>query len=392
MLCERISKITPSYTVGITTKVKALKRQGIDVINLGVGEPDFPTPDKVKEAAIKAIHENKTKYDNPAGVLELREAIVKKLKKDNQLDYDADQIVVSSGAKHSITNALMAILNPLDEVIIPIPYWVSYPEMVKLVGGIPVTVETKKENHFKITPEEFSAAITPRTKMIFITNPSNPTGAMYTAEELKALVKVAVEKDIYILADEIYEKINFGHEFVAIASISKEAYDLTITVNGLSKSASMTGWRIGYTATNRELAKAMTSIQGHLVSHPSTISQWAAVTALENSDEETLAMLEVYWQRRDRLLELFKEIPEISVIEPQGAFYFFIDISGLKEKFPTEKSLSLKVCDDLLEKHRVAYVPGIAFGNDDFMRMSYATDMATIEAGVKALKDYVDSL
>ncbi len=391
MLCERISKITPSYTVGITTKVKALKREGIEVINLGVGEPDFPTPENVKEAAIKAIHENKTKYDNPAGVLELRQAIADKLKADNQLDYSADQIVVSSGAKHSITNTLMAILNPQDEVIIPIPYWVSYPEMVKLVGGVPVPVETKKENHFKITPEEFSAAITPRTKIIFITNPSNPTGAMYTRKELEALVAVAVEKGIYILADEIYEKINFGHEFVSIASISKEAYENTITVNGLSKSASMTGWRIGYTATNLELAKAMTSIQGHLVSHPSTISQWAALAALESTEEETASMLKTYWQRRDRLLELFSEIPEVSVIEPQGAFYFFIDISSFRDRFPQEESLSLRVCDDLLEKHRVAYVPGIAFGNDDFMRMSYATDMATIEAGIQALKDYINS-
>jgi aspartate aminotransferase len=392
MLSKKLSSVTPSFTVGISTKVKELKKQGQDITNLSIGEPDFFTPENVKDAAIDAIKNNLTKYDAASGVLELRQAICKKLKNDNNLDYDANQIVVSSGAKHSITNILMAVLDPNDEVIIPAPYWVSYPEMVKLTGGVPVFIDAKKENSFKLQPDELKNAITENTKAIFITNPSNPTGAVYSKDELKKIVDICVQNNIYILSDEIYEKIIFDKEFTSIASFSKEAYDLTITINGLSKSASMTGWRIGYTASNLELAKAMGSIQGHLVSHPSTISQWAALEAVENCEEATEDMVKIYRTRRDLVIDIFKDIPKVSIIEPDGAFYFFIDISQLKESLDYKDSLSLKVCDDLLEKQKVAFVPGIAFGNDDFIRMSYATSIDNIKTGLDKLKKYTESL
>ena len=392
MLSRKVFAVTPSFTVGIGTKVKELKKQGIDITNLSIGEPDFFTPQNVKNAAIEAIGKNLTKYDAASGLLELRQAICKKLKDDNGLDYKANQIVVSSGAKHSITNILMSVLNPGDEVIIPAPYWVSYPEMVKLTGGIPIPIDTKKENSFKLQPSELEAAITEKTKAIFMTNPSNPTGSVYSKEELKKIVDICVKNNIYILSDEIYEKIIFDKEFTSIASFSKEAYDITITINGLSKAASMTGWRIGYTASNFELAKAMGSIQGHLVSHPSTISQWAALEAIKNCEEATQEMIDIYRIRRDLAIEIFKDIPKVSIVKPDGAFYFFIDISQLKDCLDYEDSLSLKVCDDLLEKQKVAFVPGIAFGNDDFIRMSYATSIENIKIGLDKLKKYTESL
>jgi aspartate aminotransferase len=392
MLAKKLANVTPSFTIGISTKVKELKSQGIDVTNLSIGEPDFFTPENVKQAAIDAINNNYTKYDAAAGLLELRKAIKDKLKTDNQLDYDTDQIVVSSGAKHAITNALMVILDPGDEVIIPSPYWVSYPEMVKLTGGVPAIIETDKSTSFKLTPAQLKAGITSKTKAIFITNPSNPTGAFYSKEDLVEIVNICIENEIYILADEIYEKILFDETFVSIASLSPAAYEWTITINGLSKSASMTGWRIGYTATNKEIAKAISSVQGHLVSHPSTISQWGALEAVKNTATATKEMVNVYRERRDLIIEIFNDIPELSIIEPQGAFYIFIDLSGIKNKVNYDDSLSLKVCDDLLDQNKVAFVPGIAFGKDDFMRMSYATSNENIIAGLNKLRAYLKSL
>lgn len=392
MLSKKLSQVTPSFTIGISTKVKELSKQGIDITNLSIGEPDFFTPENVKKAAIDAINSNYTKYDAASGLLELRQAICHKLKIDNALDYEANQIVVSSGAKHAITNTLMVLLDPGDEVIIPSPYWVSYPEMVKLTGGVPVFIETKKEFSFKLTADQLLNSVTDKTKAIFITNPSNPTGAFYNKEELVKLVDVCIDKNIYIIADEIYEKILFDETFTSIASLSAEAYDQTIVINGLSKAASMTGWRIGYTASNKEIAKAISSVQGHLVSHPSTISQWAALEAVKNGESSTHEMVSVYRQRRDLIESLFDEIPKLDIIKPQGAFYIFIDISALKEFFMNEESLSLKVCEDLLVDYQVAFVPGIAFGNDNFIRMSYATSNENIITGLNKLKNYVNSL
>lgn len=391
MLSQRVSNITPSMTLGISTKVKELKRQGIDVLNLSIGEPDFPTPDAAKAAAIDAIHQNKTKYDAESGILELKQAICDKLLTENGIAYTADEIVVSSGAKHSITNTLMAITNPGDEVLVPIPYWVSYPEMVKLVGAVPVFVNTEFSNNFKLQPHELKAAITEKTRAIFITNPSNPTGAVYTKEELLALANICVEHNLYIIADEIYERVCYLDDFTSIASLSEAIKELTITVNGMSKSVSMTGWRIGYTASRKDIAKGMASIQGHLVSHPSTISQHAALGGLKHCTEDMAKMKAVYHERKNLAVQWIEAIPGLSVVKPDGAFYVFINVGSLREKVGEEK-LSLAVCNRLLEDYKVAYVPGIAFGHDDFIRMSYATDLETIKEGIERLKQFVTSL
>ncbi len=392
LLSRKAQEITPSVTIGISSKVGELKKQGIHVTNLSIGEPDFVTPENAKQAAIKAVEGNVAKYDAAAGLKELRQAIASKLQNENNLDYEFENIIVSSGAKHAITNALLATVNPGDEVIIPKPYWVSYPEMVKLVGGVPVFVDTAFKNSFKLTAEELKSAITDKTKLLFITNPSNPTGAVYTKAELEAITAVCLEHNIAILADEIYERICYVGEYTSVASLSKEIKDITITINGLSKSAAMTGWRIGYTATSVELAKAISGIQGHLVSHPSMISQYAALEAHVSCDEDMLNMVSTYKSRRDEIVKLFDDIDDISIVQPDGAFYIFMNISELRNKVNPKESLSLEVCDRLLEEHQVALVPGIAFGMDDYLRMSYATDMDTIKEGLGKLKAFVDKL
>jgi len=392
MLAKRTSIISPSVTIGISTKVKELKRQGIEVTSLSIGEPDFFTPDKAKKAAIDAINANKTKYDAASGLLELKEAIVNKLKRDNQVIYTTNEIVVTSGAKHAISNALLAILDPGDQVIIPKPYWTSYPEMVKLINGQPILVDTMAENSFKLQANELLDHVTDKTKALFITNPSNPTGAVYSKEELEPIVNICIEKGIYILADEIYEKIIFGDTFTSIASLSDRAKEITITINGLSKSASMTGWRLGYTASSKTLATAMSSIQGHLVSHPSTITQWAAVEAINNCESDTQNMVSTYNSRRDQVIKMFDAIEDVEIIKPDGAFYTFINISKLRPYFNNVESLSLEVCNILLDKYRLAIVPGIAFGLDDYVRITYAADMKTIETGIDKIKQFIDDL
>lgn len=392
MLSSKLKTITPSYTIGISTKVQDLKRQGIDIISLSIGEPDFLTPQPAKEMAIQAIKENKTKYDAASGLTDLRKAIQTKLKVENNTIYDLDEIVVSSGAKHAITNSLVAILDPGDEVIIPKPYWVSYPEMVKLVGGIPVFLNTSKDTDYKVTPQDIQKAITPKTKLIFISNPSNPTGAVYNREELSAIVDVCLNHNIYIIADEIYEKICYTNQFTSVASLSPSAKEITITVNGLSKSGSMTGWRIGYTATSKELAKAISAVQGHLVSHPSTISQWAAVSALTECAAEMKEMVDTYRYRRDLAVEYLSNIKDIEFIYPEGAFYIFINIASLRDKIDYNESFSVAFSDELLEKAKVAVVPGIAFGMDDFIRISYACSSDDLKEGIQRLNNFIDSL
>lgn len=388
MLSEKAKNLTPSLTLGISTKVKELKTQGLAILDLSIGEPDFMTPDAAKQGGISAIENNKTKYDAAMGNIELRKAIVGKLKNENALDYAPEDIVVTSGAKHAITNALMAVTNPGDEVLIPVPYWVSYPEMVKLTGCTPVFVKTQEKNGYKLTVDDLKAHMTPKTKAIFITNPSNPTGIIYTKAELTPLVDFLVSQNMIILADEIYERICYLDAYTSIASLSPEAKALTITINGTAKSLAMTGWRIGYTASTRETANAMGAIQGHLVSHPSTISQQAALEALKHCESSIVEMVKVYKSRRDRALDLIADIPHVSVIRPDGAFYVFINISKLRGKISGE-SLSMAVCDQMLVKHQVAFVPGIAFGDDDFIRMSYATDLATIEEALSRFKTFV---
>lgn len=390
MLSSRLKNITPSYTIGISTRVKELQSKGFNIINLSIGEPDFFTPMVAKDTAIEAIHMNKTKYDAAAGLLDLRKAIQAKLNAENNISYDIDEIVVSSGAKHAITNALIACLDFGDEVLLPKPFWVSYPEMIKLTGGEPVFLDTQRQNDFKVTAEDIQNAITPRTKMIFITNPSNPTGAVYSKQELKEIVNLCLKNNIYILADEIYEKICYADSFTSIASLSTEAKDITITINGLSKSAAMTGWRIGYSATNKVLAKAIAAVQGHLVSHPSTISQWAGVSALTSCQSEMIEMVNTYKTRRDIAVKSLEQIKDISFIYPQGAFYLFIDISHLKNSFPWDNSFSVSFSNLLLNEAQVAVVPGIAFGLDDFIRISYACNTEELIEGIGRIKSFIE--
>ncbi len=395
MFSEKISSITPSMTISISTKVAELRSQGENIINLSIGEPDFLTPKSAKDKANWAIDNDKTKYDKAAGLLELREAICKKLKDENGLTYSTSQIIISSGAKHSITNTLLAFLNQGDEVIIPKPYWTSYPEMVKLVGGVPILVDTKPENNYKLTVDELASAITPHTKLLLINNPSNPAGTVYTKDELTPIVNYAIEHNLFILADEIYERICYTGEFTSIASISEEVKKKTILVNGLSKSAAMTGWRLGYVACEEEIAKTLSKIQGHLVSHPSTISQWAGLGALEDGHEEMQDMIVQYKKRRDEAIKLLNTNDKIKLVYPDGAFYLFMDVSAYKDKLQlnsSNSSYSIELCNQLLEKEKVALVPGAAFGMDDFIRMSYAADIEDVKEGVRRLISFLDSL
>jgi len=391
MLSNKLSSITPSYTIGISSKVKELESKGIEIINLSIGEPDFYTPVLAKQTGIEAINSNKTKYDLVSGLRDLRNLIKEKLKKENNIDYNIDEIVVSNGAKHSISNTLLALINPGDEVIIPKPYWVSYPEMVKLVYGIPVFVDTKKENNFKLTPDVLEKKITSKTKILILSNPSNPTGAVYTRQQLEALVEVCISHGIYIISDEIYERICYSDKFVSTASLSDKAKEITITINGLSKSAAMTGWRIGYSASNEKIAKAISTIQGHLVSHPSTISQWAAYGALAYSKKEMEEMVKVYKDRRNIAIDILNQSSNLSIIKPDGAFYIFIDISKIKDSFHCD-NLSIEFCNYLLDKYKVAVVPGIAFGMDDYIRISYACDIDSLREGLNRLIEAVDKL
>lgn len=389
MISKRARNMAPSMTLGINAKVKSLEAEGKKIIDLSIGEPDFLTPDVAKEAGKAAIDNNMTRYGPAAGSLPLRQAIAKKLKEENQVEYAPTDIVVTSGAKHALTIALTALLDPGDEVIIPVPYWVSYPEIVKLVEGVPVFVEGKKENDFKLTFEEVAPYLTSRTKAIILTNPSNPTGAVYFKDELDALVTPLVEKGLMVLSDEIYERQVYGGDFVSVASLSPKVKEHTILINGLSKSAAMTGWRIGYTASESKLAKVIGDISSHLVSHPSTVSQEAARAALEHAQGDMEERREQYKQRRDYILDFLKDVPGIASVAPEGAFYVFLDISSLRDKVKGE-SLSLEVCEALLEQHQVALVPGIGFGADDFLRLSYAASMEDIKEALHRIKVYME--
>ncbi|PID82346.1 MAG: aspartate aminotransferase [Clostridiales bacterium] len=390
MLSKKAESIKPSVTLGISSRVKSLKAKGVDVINLSIGEPDFETPVQAKQAAIEAINANMTKYDTASGNLELKKAICADLLLRHSLEYDPAHIVVSSGAKQSITNTLLALLDPGDEVIIPVPYWVSYPEMVGLCGGKTVFVETKKSDGLLLSLEELKKSITDKTKIIILNNPSNPTGNIYDKDKLQEICEYVVEKGIYIIADEIYDEINYGAEFKSIPSFSDKIKENTILINGVSKSYSMTGWRIGYTASNPTIAKAMGSIQSHLTNHPSTISQQAAREAISNTLVTTTNMVETYKKRRDYIVSFFDKLG-FDIIPPKGAFYLFVDMSPLKKYFE-DGNMSIKLCEDLIEKVRVAFVPGISFGSDDYVRISYAASMEEIKEGLNRFKKYVEEI
>ncbi|AFY50544.1 aspartate/tyrosine/aromatic aminotransferase [Nostoc sp. PCC 7524] len=384
-LAARVSQVTPSLTLAIAAKAKAMKAEGIDVCSFSAGEPDFDTPAHIKAAAAQALESGKTKYGPAAGEPKLREAIARKLQSDNGLDYKAENVIVTNGGKHSLYNLMVALIDPGDEVIIPAPYWLSYPEMVTLVGGKPVIIQTDASTGYKITPEQLRAAITPKTKLFVLNSPSNPTGMVYTPEEIKALAQVVVDADIYVVSDEIYEKILYdGAQHISIGSLGKEIFERTLISNGFAKAYSMTGWRLGYLAGPVDIIKAASTIQGHSTSNVCTFAQYGAIAALESSQDCVEEMRQAFAQRRQVMLDRLNAIPGLSCPKPDGAFYLFPDISktGLK---------SLEFCDALIEAHQVAVIPGIAFGADNNIRLSYATDLATIEKGMDRLEKFVRS-
>lgn len=384
-LAARVSQVSPSLTLAIAAKAKAMKAEGIDVCSFSAGEPDFDTPAHIKAAAVKALDEGKTKYGAASGEPKLREAIAHKLKTDNHLDYKAENVIVTNGGKHSLYNLIVALIEPGDEVIIPAPYWLSYPEMVILGGGVPVIVPTDASTGYKITPEKLREAITPKTKLFVLNSPSNPTGMVYTPEEIKALAEIIVEKDILVVSDEIYEKILYdGAEHLCIGSLGKEIFDRTIISNGFAKAYSMTGWRIGYLAGPTEIIKATITIQSHSTSNVCSFAQYGAIAALESSQDCVEEMRQAFAKRRQVMLDRLNAIPGLSCEKPDGAFYMFPDISKIGIK-------SLEFCNALLEKEQVAVIPGVAFGADDNIRLSYATDMATIEKGMDRLEKFVQS-
>lgn len=385
-LATRIEQVTPSMTLAIDTKAKAMKREGIDVISFSVGEPDFDTPAHIRAAAAAALEQGKTRYGPAAGEPKLREVIAQKLQKDNNLCYAAENIVVTNGGKHSLFNVMLVLIEPGDEVIIPAPYWVSYPEMVKLAGGVPVIVSTLLDQQFKMTPEQLRQAITPKTKLVVLNSPSNPTGMVYTPDEIRALAQVVIDHDLWVISDEIYEKLLYdGAEHLSIGAVSPEAFEHTIISSGFAKTYAMTGWRVGFLAAPVPIAKAAITLQSHSTSNVCTFAQYGAIAAYEGSQDCVQEMLQAFAERRQVILDAVNAIPGFVCPKPNGAFYVFVNISktGLS---------SLEFCSTLLDSYHVAAVPGVAFGADDCIRLSYATDLNSIHAGMERIQKYVQTL
>lgn len=394
-LSEKALAVKPSSTLAITAKAKELKAQGIDVVGFGAGEPDFNTPENICEAAIKAINEGFTKYTPASGINELKQAISDKFKKFNGIDYKPSQIVISNGGKHSLTNVFEAILNPGDEVIIPAPYWLSYPEIVKLAGGVPVFVRGEKAQGYKIDADKLQAVTTEKTKAIVLNTPSNPTGMIYSESELREIADYAVKNDVYVVADEMYEYLVYnGEKHVSIASFNEEIYKRTITVSGLAKSYAMTGWRIGYTGSSEEIAKLMSSIQSHQTSNPNSIAQKAAVEALTGDQSAVNMMLGEFDKRRKYMYDRFAKMPYVSVLEPLGAFYVFVDLSQLLDKTYNGEKIgsAAKVASILIDDYNVAVVPCADFGFDDHMRLSYAISIEQIDKGLTRIEKFLNDL
>lgn len=385
-LSSRATSLTPSLSLSVDSKAKAMKAEGIDVCSFGAGEPDFDTPDHIKAAAMASLETGFTKYTPSSGIPELRQAIAEKFQRDNGLEYKPSQIIVSCGAKHSCYNALLATCQPGDEVIIPAPYWLSYPEMVRLAGAEPVFVQAKEENGWKLTPEEFENAMTPRTKMIILNSPNNPTGAVYSREELEGIAAVAAEEEILILSDEIYEKLLYDDaKHVSPASLGPEIYELTVTVNGFSKSYAMTGWRLGYLGAPEPIAKAIDSIQSHVTSNPCSFAQKGALAALKGDQQPVEDMREEFNLRREYMVERLSKIANVSLVRPTGAFYILVNIN----KFGLT---SQNFADRLLSKSNIAVVPGIAFGDDRTIRFSYATSLDVIKRGMDRFEEFCRTL
>ncbi|MCI6647636.1 MAG: pyridoxal phosphate-dependent aminotransferase [Oscillospiraceae bacterium] len=386
------SAVKASTTLMIDSKAKQMKADGLDVVGFGAGEPDFNTPDNIQEAGIAAIREGKTRYTPAAGIVPLRQAIADSLKRDLGVDYDYTQIVVSSGAKHNLYITLSVLINPGDEVILPAPFWLSYDEMVRMVGGVTVIVNAPESQNFKITAQQLEAAITPRTKAFILNNPSNPTGMLYSREELEALAAVCVKHDLYIISDEIYFKLLYdGRTFTSVAALGEEVKERTILINGVSKSYAMTGWRIGYAAAPANIAKVMSNFLSHSTGSASTISQWAAVEAFNGPQDTVEAMRKVFEERRNYIVQRMNSIDGVSCIEPEGAFYVMMNIEQLKGR--TLGGTLIETSDDFamafLEKELVAVVPCTGFGAPDFVRWTYATSMENIKEGLDRLERFL---
>ena len=385
MLSKRIQTLSASLTIEISTLARNLKAEGKDVISFSAGEPDFDTPIAVKDAAKKALDDGHTKYTAVPGTAELLQAVADKLKRENGLTYTPNQIQTNNGAKHSLFNLFQAVIDEGDEVIIPAPYWVTYPELVKYAGGTSIIIDTNDDSGFKITAKQLKAAITPKTKMLVLTSPSNPTGAVYSKEELEALAEVLKGTDVIVASDEMYEKLVFGDtKFVATASISDDMFQRTITINGLSKSAAMTGWRFGYMASaNTELISVMNKLQSQSTSNINSITQDAAIVGLDGTiDAEVEEMRAAFEERCNEAVDLFNAVDGLSVVKPNGAFYLFVNIKEVSND-------SMQFCKDLLEDQGVAVVPGVGFGSEGYFRFSYATDIETIREGVKRIEAFI---
>lgn len=393
-LASRVKYLKPSPTLAITAKAKAMKAEGRDVVDFGAGEPDFDTPDNIKAAAIKAIEAGFTKYTPVGGINELKDAIIAKLKRDNRLEYEREEIIVSCGAKHVLFNIAQALFEPGDDVIVLSPYWVSYPPIITLAGARPIIVDTKEENGFKVLPEELEASITPRTKAIIFNSPSNPTGSVYARNEFESIWEVIKDRDIMVISDEIYEKIVYDSHFTSFASLGRDAKERTILVNGVSKSHSMTGWRIGYAAGNRDIIRAMTSIQSQSTSNPNSIAQKAGVEALSGDQSSLTKMVKEFDRRRRYIVERINKIDGLRCLMPEGAFYIFPNVSNLfgrRYKGNVVES-STDLASLLLEESMVTVVPGEAFGADGYLRLSYSTSFERIEEGLNRIEEFVSRL
>ncbi len=392
ILSKKALQIEPSLTLSITAAAKKMKLEGIDVVGFGAGEPDFNTPLNIQQAAITAIKKGFTKYTAASGIIELKEAIIKKLRNDNNIKYNASQIIISTGAKQCLSNVFQAILNPGDQVLIPIPYWVSYPELVKLADGIPVFVKTSDSNNFKYTIDELEKSVTEKTKAILINSPNNPAGFVYSKEELISLAEFAKKHDIFIISDEIYEKLIYGDEkHISIASLSEDAYNRTVVINGVSKTYAMTGWRIGYAAGPEKVIKLMSNIQSHTTSNANSIAQYASVEALNGDKSEVEKMIQEFAKRRNYMVERLDEIKGLSCIKPKGAFYVMVNLDSAIGKMVDNTVIedSIVFSKLLLEKEKVAVIPGAAFGMNNYIRLSYATSMENIKKGLDRINRFM---
>ncbi|WP_411953306.1 pyridoxal phosphate-dependent aminotransferase [Alkalibacillus sp. S2W] len=388
-LADRVQSLTPSSTLAITSKAKALKAEGHDVVGLGAGEPDFNTPSYILDAAKQAMDEGKTNYTPAGGLPELKQAISDKFKRDQNLSYDLDQVIVTTGAKHALYALFQVLLNRGDEVVVPSPYWVSYPEQIKLAEGQPVFVATKESNQFKMTPEQLEEAVTEYTKAVIINSPSNPTGVLYSEDELKALGEVALKHNLLIVSDEIYEKLIYGgKEHVSMAQMSDQLKDHTVVINGVSKSHAMTGWRIGYAAGNKQIIQAMSNLASHATSNPTSIAQYAAIAAYTHDEEEVKQMNQAFEERLETLYNWLLDIPKLTCVKPDGAFYLFPNVRQIVDDSPFD-SVDEWV-KQLLEEEKLAIVPGSGFGAEDNVRLSYATSLDDLEEATKRLKRFVE--